>query len=82
MSKSFQGYKNMEDKNIEKLNRLFKISKWLFIISAICAGILSINTVITQEVTVFEHVLALIQSVACSLMLAFIFGRMSVSKKE
>ena len=72
----------MENKEVKKLNRAFKVLMWLFIVSAVLTVISMISALVTQEVTIFNYIMKCIDNIFGSLLIAFICNRTSVTPKN
>lgn len=72
----------MENKEVKKLNRVFKVLMWLFIVSAVLTVISMISALVTQEVTIFNYAMKCIDNIFGSLLIAFICSRTSVTPKN
>lgn len=72
----------MENKDVKKLNRVFKVLMWLFIVSAGLTVYSMVSALVTQEVTIFNYVMKCVNNILASLLLAFICSRTTVTPKS
>lgn len=71
----------MENKEVKKLNRIYKIA-WLELIVAILSIFSIINVLISKEVSVLGYILNDIIIIIDSLTLAFIYGKTTLIPVE
>lgn len=72
----------MENKEIKKVKRTFKVSAWLDLVVVILSVISIISVLITKETTVFGYVVKDLIIIMDSLTLAFVCGRVTVIPKN
>ncbi len=72
----------MENKEIKKISKAFKVLMWLFIVSAGLATYSMISALVTQEVTIFNYVMKCIDNIFSALLIAFVCSRTTVTPKN
>ena len=72
----------MENKEVKKANRYFKVLTWLYIISAILAVVAIVGTVMGREVSASNIIWANVTILIDSALLAFICSHAELTKKE
>lgn len=72
----------MENKEVKKLNRAFKVLKWLFIASAGLSVVSMVMALVTKDITLFNYVMKCIDNILGSLLIAFICSRTVVTPKN
>lgn len=72
----------MENKEVKKANRTFKVFMWLYIISAILACVAIVTTAIGRDIGAANVIWANITILIDSLLLAFICSKITVTYKE
>lgn len=71
--------KKNKENTTSNINKAFKLLKWLFIITAILSCVSIVFALMDQEVSVASYVMRCVDNIINSLMLAFIFGRTTVT---
>jgi len=72
----------MDNRNVEKINTLIKVLKWLFVMSALLIITTMVRALVTNNVPIFNYVLMCVESICSLLVFAFICSKAEIIPKE